>query len=601
MAEIPPLDVEKQDSYMGLGRYLPLGIDGGRQEFALRHNGELFVAKSQLKLSGRDAARLLWAGQQMRFRFGTGDPPDFREADHRTEQTLLEGWLPVVISRWMDREMAFEETTFATLLDKPIRGSRERRGDEDVVAMTRFAIRNTTQGRKRAHLWLNILPQESLLLEDGMLVAEGRVVPDVAVARQWRVAPYPAPRFRCAFASGGRGTAQIVTMTDDPQASHAIPTGLLYSVDLEGGETHEVTLAIPFATPVEDGDIAAIEALNFDRELADICDYWRRTVASGGQMVVPEQVLADFHKAARVHVGITADKDPVNGLTVVPAATWSYGACGNEACWQISMLDQAGHHDQAEDYLESFIRTQGIHRPDGRFASSDGALVAMDFDGGRPVMGGFAYNLDQGFIMECLADHYRYSGDRTWLDRVTPALIAACDFVARERARTKQHDAHGSAIEAWGLLPAGHLEDNPEWRHWFAVNAHAYAGLRAIADVLTEIAHPAGARLRQEAASYREDIRAAARRAMARSPVVRLLDGSYVPHVPTRTGIRGRESGWFREAAYGPLHLLEGGVFDPNEDEVTWILKDLEDNLFVSREWGRPVDLERTLVQPRRR
>ncbi len=293
-----------------------------------------------------------------------------------------------------------------------------------------------------------------------------------------------------------------------------------------------------------------------------------------------------------MHVGITADKDPINGLTILPAATWSYGACGNEACWQITMLDQAGHHDQAEDYLETFIRTQGVHRPDGRFGSGDGALVATDFDGGKPVMGGFAYNLDQGFIMECLADHYRYGGDRAWLDRVTPALVAACDFVARERARTKQRDVDGGQIEAWGLLPAGHLEDNPEWRHWFAVNAHAYAGLRAIADVLAEVAHPAAVRFQQEAASYRDDIRTAAKRAMARSPVVRLLDGSYVPHVPTRTGIRGRESGWFREAAYGPLHLLEGGVFDPSENEMTWVLKDLEDNLFVSREWGRPVDLE---------
>jgi hypothetical protein len=34
-------------------------------------------------------------------------------------------------------------------------------------------------------------------------------------------------------------------------------------------------------------------------------------------------------------------------------------------------------------------------------------------------------------------------------------------------------------------------------------------------------------------------------------------------------------------------------VFDPDEEEMTWVLKDLEDNLFVSREWGRPVDLER--------
>ncbi len=216
----------------------------------------------------------------------------------------------------------------------------------------------------------------------------------------------------------------------------------------------------------------------------------------------------------------------------------------------------------------------------------------MDFDGGEPVMGGFAYNLDQGVIMECLADHARYSGDRDWLARVTPNLVAACDFVIRERARTKVLDADGTRSAAWGLLPVGHLEDNPEWRHWFAVNAHAYAGLRAIAEVLAEVRHPEAERLLADALAYREDVRMAAHRAMVASPVVRLLDGTYVPHIPTRTGIRGRERGWFREAAYGALHLLEGGVYDPTEDEMTWVLEDLEDNLFVSREWGRPVDLE---------
>jgi hypothetical protein len=80
---------------------------------------------------------------------------------------------------------------------------------------------------------------------------------------------------------------------------------------------------------------------------------------------------------------------------------------------------------------------------------------------------------------------------------------------------------------------------------------------------------------------------------MVEAPVVRLLDGTYIPHMPTRTGLRGRERGWFREAGYGALHLLEGNVFDPDEEEMTRVLKDLEDNLFVSRDWGRPVDVER--------
>jgi hypothetical protein len=366
----------------------------------------------------------------------------------------------------------------------------------------------------------------------------------------------------------------------------------VYSVDLDGGQTSTLTMSVPFVSLTRKADWRQAARLDFDAKLADVVAYWRGYVEAGGQMDVPDTVLADFHKAARVHVGIGVDKDPVNGLIVVPAATWSYGACGNEACWQIAMLDQAGHHDRAESYLETFLRTQGLAMPDGQFSSADGALLAMDIDGGVPKASGFGYNLDHGYVMECLANHYRYTSDRAWLARVTPHLITACDFVIRERASTQIAHADGQPSSAWGLLPVGHLEDNPEWRHWFAVNAHAYAGMRAIADVLTERGHPEAGRLSREAEAYRQDIRQATRRAMVESPVVQLLDGTYIPHTPPRTGIRGREWGWFREAAYGALHLLEGNVFDPGEPEMTWVLKDLEDNLFVSRDWGRPVDLD---------
>jgi hypothetical protein len=194
LAEIPPLDVTKQEPF---GRYLPLGVEAGRQEFALRFNGELFGDKRFLKLAGRDAARLIWPGHQLRFRFGTGDPPDFRERREGTAQSLLDGWLPVVVSRWLDREIEYEETAFAALLDGPLTGQDVRRGDENVVVMLRFRIalsgifdRNVTHGRKRARLWIHIAPQEQIELRDGLVVAVGRVVPAEPVARQWRVAAY---------------------------------------------------------------------------------------------------------------------------------------------------------------------------------------------------------------------------------------------------------------------------------------------------------------------------------------------------------------------------------------------------------------------------
>jgi hypothetical protein len=590
MTEIPALDVTKQAPF---GRYLPLGLEAGRQEFALRYNGELFADKRYLKLMGRDAARLLWPGYQLRFRFGTGDPPDFREHRAGTRQRVLDNWLPVVISEWLDREIEYRQTTFVTQLDGPMTGPMERRGDEDVVALMQFVIRNATHGRKRARLWLVVAPQEQLELRDGLALGLGRVVPAEPVSRQWRVEPYETPCLRCAIDVGGRGSLCVSSYADDPGASLAIPTAIAYDLDLAGGEAHILTLAFPFVSLTEAADWQKVAGLDYQAKLAEVVAYWRAYIESGGQLDLPDNFLADFHKAARVHIGLNVDKDPASGMIVVPAATWTYGACGNEACWQITMLDQAGHHDRAEAYLETFLRTQGALGLDGNFATTEGVLQGLDLDEGHPVQGHFAYNTDHGFIMECLAHHYRYTGDRAWLERVAPQLIAACDFVIRERQSTKIHDADGQPAPFWGLLPAGHLEDNPEWRYWFAVNAHAYRGVQAVAEVIAELGHPEAERLAQEATAYRADIRAAAQRAMAEAPVVQLLSGDYIPHIPSRISLRGREWGWFRQAAYGALHLLECGVFDPDELEMTWLLKDLEDNLFVSRDWGRPVDLER--------
>ncbi|MEA3345135.1 MAG: hypothetical protein U9Q78_02640 [Chloroflexota bacterium] len=400
-----------------------------------------------------------------------------------------------------------------------------------------------------------------------------------------------------ALYSGYRGRLSALPLIGqalpEEDGSQAIPTAVAYDVELDGEESHTITMVVPFVTFTQEEEWGKAAGLDFEAKLADVAGYWRDYIASGGQIEIPDDILTDFHKAAQTHVAISVDKDPVSGMYMVPAATYRYGVCANEACWQIRMLDQAGRHERAEAYLETFLRTQGTSMLDGNFSSADGSLLGLEIEEGEVRISHFNYNLDHGCVMECLADHYRYTGDKEWLKRVAPNLVAACDLIIREREATKRTDQSGKPVPEYGLLPAGHLEDNPEWRHWFAVNAHAYGGMRAIAEVLAEIDHPDAERLVREAAAYREDIRQAAKRAMIEAPVVQLLDGTYLPHVPTRTSIRGREWGWFREAAYGALHLLEGDVFHPDKEEMTWVLKDMEDNLFVSREWGRPVDLER--------
>jgi hypothetical protein len=588
MADTPRLDVTKTEPF---GRYLILGVDAGRQELALRYNGELFGDKRMLKLFGRDAASLLWPGYQLRYRFGSGDPPDFRERRDGTQQRAMEGWLPVFISSWLDREIEYEQTAFGALLDGPMTPPEERTGEENMVVMLRFAIRNTTHGQKRARLWINLAPQEQLELRDGLVIATGRVIPDVTVARQWRIDPYEGSYLRTAINTQGKGWLTAVPYSGEAGASLATNTTIAYDVDLQGGETHAITLAVPFVTLTTPEEWQQAAGLAYERKLAEVTAYWRELIAAGGQLNLPEDIINEFHKAARAHVALNVDKDPTTGLTIVPAGTWSYGACGNEGCWQISMLDQAGHHERAKSYLQTYLDTQGWLGLDGNFVTKEGVLQGIDLDNGKAVQSHFSYNTDHGYILECLSEHYRYTHDTAWLETIAPRLVSACDFVIRERAATKVNAADGSPSGEWGLLPAGHLEDNPEWRYWFAVNAHACNGMRAAAAVLAEINHPDAPRLAQAAADYRTDIRQAARRAMVEAPVVQLLDGTYIPHMPTRTGLRGREWGWFREAAYGAIHLLECNIFEPNEPEMTWVIKDLEDNLYPTRDWGRPVDM----------
>lgn len=619
LAEIPRLDPTLQRTRPELGMYLPIGVDAGRQEWAIRWNAELFGDKVGLKLTGRDAAHLIWPGALLRFRFGTGDPVDFHERRGAVQQSVLDGWLPVITSHWEDREFSYEQTAFAALLDGPLTPEAQRRGDENIVAMLRFVIRNTTPGRKRTRLWMAVSPQEEWELQGrgagttALVLATGRVVPAEPVKRQWRVDAYDEPVLRCAIDPRGRGRLSAVGCAVPPrqppsvhqkgpnprseqELSEAVATAIAYDIELDGGEAHTITMTFPFVSFSDAADWERVAGLDLDEKLAGVVAFWRGLIGAGGQMETPEPLLNDLHKAIRTHVAISIDKDVRTGWLSVPAATYDYGVCANEACWQIAMLDQAGHHAWAEKCLETFLATQGMSHLDGNFRTTEGLMQGLNLDDGEPHRSGFAYNLDPGFIMETLALHWRLTGNRAWLERVAPRLVQACDFIIRERQATKLKEQGWSGerpVAEYGLLPAGHLEDNQEWRHWFAVNAHAYGGMQKLAAALAAIGHPDAERLLQEAAAYRADIRQAAHRAMVEAPVVRLLDGTYIPRIPTRTGTRSREEGWFREAAYGALHLCESDVFDPREPEMTWVLKDLEDNLFISREWGRPVDLER--------
>lgn len=594
MEEIPPLQKTKQ--HPPYGRYIVLGCENNRKKFALKFNGDIFINKQLLKLKGRDTSKLIYPGVELMYKFATGDPPDFREREEGSKQSLKDGYLPIVSTKWLDREIEYEEIAFATYLDGKIEDSLLRRGDETTVCIVRFNIRNTSEGLKEAKLWLLTEPGEAITLENGIVSAIGKIVPAETVKDQWKIQLYREPVLRYFIKQPQKGelfTVSYPGKIEGIEGSYSIPRTALYKVLLNSFESVKLELYIPFDNILTEEEKDKLMSIDYERAIKGVEEYWTNFISSGGEITTPNQLINDFFKAVAIHIAINGNKDPYSDNIVLPAGTLAYGPCGNEACLQIRQLDYRGYHDRVEKLLNIFLYTQGSRKLDGNFTTKEGALQGLEVYKGEVIDAGFKYNLDHGFILTMLAEHYLLTRDKTWLEKVLPNLIDACNFIIRERKTTMIFDEKGEKVKEFGLLPAGHLEDNPEWRHWFAVNAYAWKGMKLVANILKEIKHPEAERMEREVESYREDILNAVKRAMIESPVVKLLDGTFIPHIPTRTGIRGRELGWFREGAYGPLHLVECGVIDYNDEKATWILKDLEDNIFITREYGRPVDLEK--------
>jgi hypothetical protein len=349
-----------------------------------------------------------------------------------------------------------------------------------------------------------------------------------------------------------------------------------------------------------------LSELDYEQERARVVAYWRAIADAGVRFDVPEKRFVSFSRSMVVHAHLSTTKDPKSGLFMVPAASYNYQVFANEACFQVLALDALGDHKTAADYLETFIRLQGSKPFPGTYTGDQravyhGAKVDNEYD-----YTASDYNLDHGTVLWTLAEHYFMTRDKRWLNHAVPGMIRAADWVSEQRRGTMATDA-GQPVLEYGLLPAGHLEDNSDWGHWFAVNAYASAGMTRLGEALRETSHPEAERICREAEAFRKDLRQAVLRASQEAPVTRLRDNTYIPYVPVRPHQRYRLFGPLRvdyyhrypkpvlptyrlsatrEVLYGPLILLNLGVFAGREPVAGWLLDDWEDNLTMSSSFG---------------
>ena len=186
-----------------------------------------------------------------------------------------------------------------------------------------------------------------------------------------------------------------------------------------------------------------------------------------------------------------------------------------------------------------------------------------------------------------MAEHYQRTGDRQWLERVAPTMAKACQWIVRQRAKTKRLDARGEKVPEYGLMPPGVSADWGRFAYRFFNDAQHCHGLESAAAALAEIGHPDAPALLADAKQYRADLLRAFRWTQSRSPVVPLADGTWTPNHPSLLECFGNidefylgEDGnrvWAYSVELGGHHLAANRLLDPQSEEVGWIMDYMED------------------------
>lgn len=248
-------------------------------------------------------------------------------------------------------------------------------------------------------------------------------------------------------------------------------------------------------------------------------------------------------------------------------------------------MDQRGCHEQVGRYLEdTYLAWQGMLQLEGDFSSKEGFLS------GHPEMEGDEWLIKNGFVLWTVCEHYKFTRDKSWLERVVPNTLASCDWIKRERATTKKLDERGEKYIGYGMLPPHRVSDWLVGQHGVWTDSWNHITLKNAAEVLAEIEHPRAEELRQEAADYRQCVRTAVKRSIARAEPITLPSGETIPYIPhavnslkprNPTEVQyGDEFGgwgeWVEYADCGPMWMVFGDIFDANEDEITYLQKFME-------------------------
>ena len=311
---------------------------------------------------------------------------------------------------------------------------------------------------------------------------------------------------------------------------------------------HEsLCLKVPF--DAGEAKVSRIDPPAFDERLQQTRAYWRDLLAAGERFSVPEPRVQDAYRAWLAYSFLNVDKRK-DVYHICDGAGFYEEIYGYSAALYCHVLDLLGYHEQARIYLDSLLTFQ---QKDGLFYVNFG-------------------HTDTGTLLHVMAMHYRITGDAAWLRRVSPNMIAMCNWIIARRPESMKH-THGRRALVHGLIRFRPYCDYELPAYDYYSNSYLCTGMAETADVLKDIGMTdEAARLARESSTYRQDILTSMDAAIIDHEGVRML-----PLMPD-TQFLLKESNYTANGYYGLVAscLLEAGVLaadDPRADLVVDMLE----------------------------
>ncbi|KAF1693244.1 discoidin domain-containing protein [Pseudoxanthomonas daejeonensis] len=505
-----------------------LGIDGGHEQGLIGEDGAVEVARG-----GFSIEPFLLEGGQLR-----------SWADVHVVQGLRPGGMPMPNVTWRSKNAGGAQDDLLEVLAF----AQGTPGDSQLV--TRYRLTNPHDRPREVTLTLAVRPLqvnppsqflntvggvsriERLALAGGQVVVDGR--PRVFASAK------PDAAFATPFDAG----LEVMRLADgDVPATAEVedPTGLasgmlLYHWRLAPGETREVALVAPL-----DGPARMPDGFDLAASVQRAEGHWRDLLGQVRLRLPPQgQAFADTVHTALAHMLVSRIGPRLQPGTRSYSRSWIRdGAMISEG------LLRLGRPEVVRDYLEWYAPYQ---------FDNGKVPCCVDDRGSDPV----PENDSHGELIFNIAEYWRYTGDRAFLEKMWPHVAGAFDYMEQLRA-SERTDANRRLDPAfYGMMPASisHEGYSAKPMHSYWDNFWALRGYKDAVEIARALGRDDEAkRMARARDQFRADLAASLRAATTRHGIDYLPGaaelGDFDPTSTTIALAPGGEQDWL------PRDLLE--------------------------------------------